>query len=164
MSIILTPRLTRELSTLNTIPLHVRWGIVQKNNIKLNIRISKIITNPPKYIHVYLNIIFYKFHIYNFSSLPVEINNIIYKFLTDYINITTIIKFPNSYPYVQPKWSLYNIKHNIHSPPIDIRHYYSYILHRHNKEYKNDWTPAVSLESDILNLLQKINHPEYIFI
>ena len=160
MSYIITnmvQRLNRELDFLNNKPLHDIWGIIENPYNKLTIYVNKVST-----ILIYLNIRYYKKIIYNFKSLPLELSNIICRFLTDYISIKINIKYPLDYPLMPPQWDLNNIKHNLSYPPIDINHYYSYIIHRHNKEYNNDWIPAMTVESDILNFVQKINHFDYL--
>jgi hypothetical protein len=152
-------RLNNELASLDKKPLHDRWDIIEHNNIKLTIYIDK----KTEFL-ISLKIGVYKKNIYNIKSLPLELNNIICKFLTDYIIINAFITYPPEYPFVAPYWELIDTQHNIHSPPTEIPLYYSDIIKEHNNAFKSYyWIPAMTVESDILNFIQKINHFEYLF-
>lgn len=95
---------------------------------------------------------------YEFASLPIELSNIIAEYNTYFVNLEIKITFPDSYPFCPPIWSLQEAKYNV-SIPDD---YYANIIENHNHHYEYDWSPAISIEKDILYFIQKINHFEYI--
>ena len=41
--------------------------------------------------------------------------------------------------------------------------YIEHIIKTHNDMYKLDWSPAISVEHDILNFIERLNIFEYIF-
>ena len=130
-----------------------------KENIKCQIK-TELIENQ--------NIICFEIHFfkdsdyfYNFFKLPDEINNEIYKFYNkEFINIKMSIHYGNNYPFHPPIWKLLDVKNNINIH-INIFDYYAEIINNHNSAYKKDWSPAIDIHHDILDIIQKINHFEY---
>jgi len=130
-----------------------------KENIKCKIN-TELIENK--------NIISFEIHFfkdidyfYNFLKLPDEINNEIYKFYKkEFIKIKMNIFYGNNYPFHPPIWSLENVNFNI-DLHINLYDYYTNILNLHNLSYKKDWSPAIDIHHDILDIIQKLNHFEY---
>lgn len=100
---------------------------------------------------------------YDIFELPIDISRAVSSYLSSYIIIEFMITYPSNYPFTPPRWSVDNVKHNIyHSLPIDVLDYYQYIAQKHNEMLRLDWSPAIHLDKDILDVFQKINHFEYI--
>ena len=93
--------------------------------------------------------------------MPINIISIIASYSYSFISIETRIYFPNNYPFDPPIWRLVNVKTNINTS-IDLRSYYKYIVNNHNKQYKKYYSPAISIDIDLLDFIQKINHFEYL--
>ena len=104
---------------------------------------------------------------YNFPKLPINIISIIASYSYSFISIETRIYFPNNYPFDPPIWRLVNVKTNINTS-IDLRSYYKYIVNNHNEIYKYkkknkyNYSPAITIDADLLYFIQRINHFEYI--
>ena len=99
-----------------------------------------------------------------FADLPDDINREIYSFLyPNYIHVTYEISFDNGYPFVAPIWELYSIDYRCTIDEIYIPGYYNYLIENHNHQNNLDWSAAIVLEKDILELILKLNHFEYLF-
>lgn len=135
------------------------FDIAPPDNSKINITISKIVDN-----NMVLNIKFIKReYFYNLNNLPMEIIKIIHSYGNYYIDITLNIVFPEQYPFDRPLWALSKIHHNIElEQALDIEDYYKCIIQNHNKPPEKYWSPATTIEKDILEFIQKINHFEYL--
>jgi ubiquitin-protein ligase len=99
---------------------------------------------------------------YDIFELPMDISRVVSSYLSSYIIIEFIINYPSDYPFNPPRWSVDSVKHNIHSLPIDVLDYYQYIVQKHNDILRNDWSPGIHIDRDLLAFVQKINHFEYI--
>jgi hypothetical protein len=60
-------------------------------------------------------------------------------------------------------WELYSIDYNCTIDQIHIPGYYNYLIENHNHQNNLDWSPAIRLETDILELILKLNHFKYLF-
>jgi hypothetical protein len=99
---------------------------------------------------------------YDIFELPIEISRVISSYLSSYVTIEFVIAHQADYPFSPPRWSVDNVKHNLHSHSIDILEYYQYITQKHNDRYRKDWSPAIQINTDLLDFFQKIHHFEYI--
>jgi hypothetical protein len=99
-------------------------------------------------------------------ELPPEMISKIRSYLTCKIEIKIKIHYSIDYPFAPPIWF---IKEVIHSIPnqVNLMDYYCYKVSVHNQQYVQSlldgipytsWTPAISIEKDILGFIQKINH------
>lgn len=120
------------------------YASIKQNIIKLHIHFCK---KPPMYDFVYL---------------PLDISRVIASYLPTIIDIYVEILLPYNYPFTQPVWSLCNVLHNITLPPINIEEYFKYLVNNHNQQYERCWTPAISIEKNILDFIQKTNHFDYL--
>jgi hypothetical protein len=84
---------------------------------------------------------------YAFSQLPIELSIYISNYLYQRINVTYKMVYPITSPFKPPIWSL------LYDTSTDYVNY-EYISHFLNKQYYLDWTPAISFEKNILNLLE----------
>jgi hypothetical protein len=109
-------------------------------------------------------------------QLPTDIVSYIRKYLTHRIEIKTKIVYSSNYPFVPPIWFIQSVKHTFQ---IDLLDYYIDKVHQHNTTYLTymmnpfdvnslsllgDWSPAISVEKDILYFLQKINHFDEVLV
>ena len=92
--------------------------------------------------------------------LSKKINNYVLKEVEQYakekINISVIVTYPEYYPFSPPTWCLFNYSDNILEE--DISTYYKFIIDTHNDIYfsQKQWSPAIQLRTDFLNILMKI--------
>ena len=101
---------------------------------------------------------------FHFPKLPPEINYMIQSFNYININFELNISFHNKYPFRRPNWSL--VKESLNTDTlygINMSDYIEHIIKTHNDMYKLDWSPAISVEHDILNFIERLNIFEYIF-
>jgi hypothetical protein len=133
------------------------FGIINNKNCKL-----KITHNRRKRDKIILNINFKKQSYYDFIKLPKELNHNISEYLDEFIFFRVEINYPTDYPFSPPVYNLLNILHNISIDSINLDEYYQYIIDNHNSQYKRDWSPAITVETDILDFIQKINSFEYL--
>ena len=116
--------------------------------------------------------------LYKFD-LPLELNSLIASYTDDYIIIKIRISYGKDYPFKPPIWSLFNVDTNIHNPILDLKQYYKYIIDLQNDQYQSfivanfvnnnymytkydQWSPAITIEHEILSFITRINHFEYI--
>ena len=97
----------------------------------------------------------------NIRQLPKEINKIIASYIPSYIEINTIIHYLEHYPFNPPTWNLTSVIDKS-SSSINLQEYYQYIVNCHNHQYQLSWSPAIWIEHDILNFIERINHFEQI--
>ena len=78
------------------------------------------------------------------------------KYAEEKINISLDVKYPNDYPFKPPQWSLSKYDDNILKE--NISKYYEYVIQTHNYIYsiEQQWSPAIPLRIDFLDLLLKI--------
>jgi hypothetical protein len=99
-----------------------------------------------------------------FRDLPEDINNEINSYLCNYIHVTYKVLFGNNYPISPPTWSLYSLDYKKYNTlyKVNVLTYYKYIIDLHNKRNDCNWTPAITLESDCLDLII-LNNFEHFF-
>jgi len=110
----------------------------------------------------------------------------------EYIDLSFMIKFPSDYPFSPPTWSLMKETNNVSFSALNnvtIRDYFQELATIHNEQYKRDaecneydkekislmndlhrkrmvdyyyWSPAITIEKDVLSFIKRINHFNYI--
>jgi hypothetical protein len=88
------------------------------------------------------------FPTYVFPTLPTELSIHISNFLYTSQEAEYVLTFPEEYPFKPPHWLL------LSSRPVA-----KYILATNylNKQYESSWSPAITLEKDILNMIVSIS-------
>jgi len=82
-----------------------------------------------------------------FPTLPTEVSIHIAKFLYSKQTVAYRIDYPPDYPFKPPKWTLLTIL-----APLP----YQCATHILNYQYDRDWSPAISVEKDVLNMIGTI--------
>ena len=101
-------------------------------------------------------------------DLPYELNQLIHEYLIYVIDLKINIKYSPSYPFSPPIWFLQSVNHNLHTQ-VCLLDYYSHKVNLHNQSYvtyllngdwtrETGWTPAITVEKDLLSFVQKIYH------
>lgn len=80
-------------------------------------------------------------------DLPTELRIYINSFLYEFKVISYKMTVPNDYPFKAPIWSLEVINTNVPSPQDELAVYYQ------NRRYTDSWSPVISFEKDILNMI-----------
>lgn len=80
-------------------------------------------------------------------DLPIELSIKINGYLCGCTQIYYHIRIPNDYPFKPPKWIMQSI-----APP----QIYSDAVHVLNHRYDKDWSPAIRMEKDVLNMIMCI--------
>lgn len=80
-------------------------------------------------------------------DLPIELSMKIVGYLYEHTEIHYQIRIPNDYPFKPPKWIMQTI-----TPP----QLYTNALCVLNYRYDKDWSPAITIEKDILNMIECI--------
>lgn len=80
-------------------------------------------------------------------DLPIELSMKIAGYLYEYTRIYYQIQIPNDYPFKPPRWIMQTI-----SPPK----LYDDAVHVLNYRYSKDWSPAITMEKDVLNMIDTI--------
>jgi hypothetical protein len=83
---------------------------------------------------------------YIFDDLPIELSIKIIGFLYNYKKIIYEIQFPLDYPFKPTKWIMKKPASKLYTEAL-------YILMR---QYNDSWSPAITLETDILNMIHSI--------
>ena len=85
-------------------------------------------------------------------DLPLELVNHITGYLPDIININLNVIIPEHYPFNPHVWEIVSAKNSKKSGEMI---FYD-IINKHNCYNTGDWSPAMSLEKDILCLIEKL--------
>jgi len=80
-------------------------------------------------------------------DLPIQLSMKIAGYLYEHVTIHYQIWIPNDYPFKPPKWIMMTI-----TPP----QLYNDALCVLNYRYDKDWSPAITIEKDILNMINCI--------
>jgi hypothetical protein len=80
-------------------------------------------------------------------DLPIELSMKIVGYLYEQTEIHYHIRIPNDYPFKPPKWIMQTI-----TPP----QLYEDALCVLNYRYDKDWSPAITIEKDVLNMIECI--------
>lgn len=126
------------------------------NEYHYNIIISFKYLNYKKYVS---NIIF--------DNIPYELSSKINSYLYPaYIDVTFKITIDcYTYPFTFHKWKFLNTKIFSSESNLtinEINTFYKNICIEHQNDYFENWTPAISLEHDILDLITKMNFELFI--
>lgn len=132
------------------------FGIIDPN-IKIELNKKNNETN------LYLNIFYLKPQKKtHFKLFPDEINDLIYSYLNEYIDVEFKILYPLDYPFQPPIWSLTKNASNFVFKDL-LNNIVEFAITCHNNQHNRDWSPATDIEKDILGFIVKINTFEYIF-
>lgn len=123
-----------------------------------NIQIEVLENENEIFVTTHFN---HKSPVYDIQQLPIEISRLIASYNETYIIIKTKIHFGNSYPFDRPIWTLLDVEHNVNGS-ISLKEYYQYIVDNHNQQYVRYWSPAITIDKDILEFVQKVNHFQYL--
>jgi hypothetical protein len=98
------------------------------------------------------------------KMLPKEINNLIAEYLLPSITLKFEVEYPQGYPFGGICWRLIYCD-NEFSNLKNIYKYYAYIAEEHtNYNLTDSWSPAITVDKDILIFLTKIiNFDELIY-
>lgn len=80
-------------------------------------------------------------------DLPIELSMKIAGYLYEHIEVYYHIRIPNDYPFKPPEWTMQSII----APKI-----YNDAVHVLNHRYDNSWSPAITMEKDVLNMIECI--------
>lgn len=141
------------------------FGIVNNKNNKLTFHVfqNEAATENATEKEIILTInVYAAYKCYDILELPIEISRLIASYNNYFINIKIKILFAKDYPFTQPTWILLDVQTNVISP-LNLKEYFTYIVYNHNNQYKRYWSPAIDIEKDVLEFIQKINHFNYIF-
>jgi hypothetical protein len=119
---------------------------------------------------IHLNICYKKVDRCPRLLLPLELLREIQTYLIHKIQLFLRIDFPLEYPFTPPLWNLLDIQHNVRGllqtcwhRDMTLEHYYHDKMNEHNNYYNLHWTPAITISSDILEFVRRVNHFEEIF-
>jgi len=115
----------------------------------INITLSQPDERTFIYTFKYSNINSFKFR----YDLPLELNSMILTYLYEYSIIEYKMYIPDDYPFKPPIWSCENIITNKYNS-IQSNHLFAVIFQ--NYRYSMDWSPMISIEKDILNMIDSI--------
>jgi ubiquitin-protein ligase len=160
MSMTRLPRFEKDFGSVDMAVFYQLNKAYEKINIEKSVQTDSILLN----IHYQKKSPFIHF------TLPSELNQLIHEYLIYEIEIKIKIKYSPSYPFSPPIWFLQGVQHNLVTE-VCLLDYYSYKVNQHNQSYttyitlgnhlnftENAWTPAITVEKDILSFVQKINH------
>jgi hypothetical protein len=97
-------------------------------------------------------------------DLPIELWTVVQSYLFDRIQLYLEVLYPREYPFLPPVWNLLEVEHNlgdIHKEWSGINtlsYYYKDKVNEHNQEYRDIWSPAISIVNDVLDFIRRINH------
>ncbi len=101
--------------------------------------------------------------------LPIELVSLIQSYLIDRIELLLEVTYPRNYPFLPPQWELVEVNHNLHGHihtcwhgEMTLPYYYRDKVREHN-ESNRFWSPAISIPSDLLEFIRRVNHFEEMF-
>jgi hypothetical protein len=121
----------------------------QKVEIKFKVETLQII---------HLSIHYKKNYVCPLFNLPPELIRHIKGYLPDFIKMELKATIPNGYPFKPNIWEISALNSNM---KINQLKYYDIIKH-HNCYNIADWSPSMSLDKDILSLIEKLY--DYLYI
>lgn len=148
----------------------------KKNKEKVIIKIIDtgfILHNNTYYFNINLCIEYLNYNntksnkIINYLPLPNDINNLIQDFVSyQYIKLFLNIQIDcNNYPFRPHRIKLNKIESNLYKSNLtnsQLLNFYKDICESHSYIYNDDWSPAITLESEILDLITKLNFELFI--
>jgi hypothetical protein len=136
--------------------LHKYYGLNEKINIFVNNGNNEL----------YITIIYKNKHPkYQIKELPKEVNDLIYSYCGDFIEIQAKLACPLTFPYNSPVWNIINVKDNLYNRGIiNLEEYYHHIATLANESNINrkNWSPIYGFEKEILRFFMRVNHFESI--
>lgn len=97
--------------------------------------------------------------------LPLELVKEIQLYLNHKIELFVRMDFPIEYPFTPPQWTLLDVQHTVKGllrtcwhGDMTLHHYYQDKIKEHNNYYLIHWTPAITISSDILEFVRRVNH------
>ena len=111
---------------------------------------TQIILKQIQFNELILNYKYKIFQLVNINNLPIELNMNILSYVHEYSFATYKVKIPEDYPFKPPFWSLENVKTNINWNHLFAAHF-------QNHRYMMSWSPSLSLEKDVLNMIEAID-------
>jgi hypothetical protein len=99
----------------------------------------------------------------NIAELPLEINRLINEYLPSYITLHLQMVLTPNYPFTPPIWIMIECNDYLASSLKNAETYYRNIVDKHNRTNRSDWSPAFTIECDILAFLVRINHFDSLF-
>jgi len=98
-------------------------------------------------------------------DLPMELCDIIHSYSSNFISLKFKIEYPGNYPFDQPIWSFISEKNDMTHLPKNfvLSEYFQGLVERHNGNYSElsrgfNWSPSMSIRTDMINFIMKINH------
>ena len=80
-------------------------------------------------------------------DLPIELSIKIAGYLYEHTTIYYQIRIPNDYPFKPPEWIMLTISpHQLYKDALSVLNY----------RYYQDWSPAITIEKDVLNMIECI--------
>jgi ubiquitin-protein ligase len=97
------------------------------------------------------------------KRLNMDVINIIISYIPNhlYLNLNFHVEYPPMYPFRPPEWSINSVSTNIiiyQEICSSLDKYFKYMVKLHNCQYEHNWTPAVQMTGDIINLYLQFNH------
>jgi hypothetical protein len=93
-------------------------------------------------------------------NLPREINCLIAEYVPSFIKMIFKINYQNAYPFQPPCWSLVLCDDRL-TYLKNAKEFYENKTQLHNDTNNRSWSPAITMEKDILYFVSKINYFEY---
>jgi len=96
---------------------------------------------------------------YNISkiNLPDDMLRLINTYVDVHVLIIFDVVYGTDYPFYPPKWEI----HKINAPP-NISKQVEQVTFNHNRQYKISWSPSISIEKDILYMIERLMKIDYI--
>ena len=116
--------------------------------VPLNITLETKINGPFTCTFRYVKHYYYKIDQIK-QNIPFEINCLILSYLYEYSTAIFKIYFPPDYPFKPTLWVLLDLKANIPTT-------YKKAVVWQNQSYLHSWSPAITLEKDILYMIENI--------
>jgi hypothetical protein len=115
-----------------------------EQNVKINFNVETL-----QLIHLSIN--YTKNYECPLFNLPPELIRHIKGYIPDIIQINLKATIPNDYPFKPHLWEMVSLKTNLKLNKLK----YYVIIKEHNCYNFGDWTPSMSIDKDILSLIEK---------
>jgi len=122
----------------------------EEQNIKITFQVETL-----QLIHV--SIQYTKNYKCPLFDLPNEMIHLIKEYLPEIIHMDLKVSIPNDYPFKPHVWEMTRLKSNL---KINELKYYE-IIRQQNCYNIGDWSPSMSIDKDILSLIEK--YYEYLY-
>ena len=139
-------------------------GLIDTQNEKSTINFLK--SEDYLYLNIEFRKVFYRdesnFIRRNYIGLPMEINNIIAKFILEekILTVNIVMFYPQLYPFCRPIIDVYSVNTNFKTK-INLTEFYRNLCDYHNRK---EWHSNITIDKDILDLYISFNKFEYILI